>query len=295
MALPGLKYAIQVYSNFSLGFLTKNVDKVLLGKFHGAEILGNYDRSYHLFSMPANQILTPLNNVALATLSRIKNDKEKFTAYFTKAVSMVAFPSALLSLVLTLCARDIVFILLGQNWEGAGPVVMAFGPGIASTIVYGTHSWLHLSLGTPNRWFKWNLLATTLTLIGFIIAAPFGAKAMAMAYSIRGYALLVPALWYAGRPIQLSLGTTIRPIWAYFTSAASVGIFWFFISSFWLPFHEILMRLSPLGRVGISSLSAAFLYVALVVVLQRDLSSIRETLSIIMLAVSKQKASTAQP
>ena len=35
-ALPGLKYALQVYGNFSLGYLTRNIDKVLLGKFHGS-------------------------------------------------------------------------------------------------------------------------------------------------------------------------------------------------------------------------------------------------------------------
>jgi PST family polysaccharide transporter len=291
-ALPGLKYAAQVYSNVSLGFLTKNIDKVLLGKFHGAELLGNYDRSFHLFSMPANQILTPLHNVALATLSRLKHDQEKFTAYYAKAVAVLAFPSALLALVLTLCAQDLVLLLLGPNWADAGPVVMAFGPGIASTIIYGTHSWLHLSLGTPNRWFKWNLCATALTVAAFVAAAPFGAVAMAAAYSARAYLLTVPALWYAGRPIHFSLGAVMQSVWAYFVAAAFVGVFWLYLAGSWAPFHQLLAGLNPLVRIIASSSAASALYICLVVVLQRDLRSIRETLALILLAVSKKKAPT---
>jgi hypothetical protein len=135
-------------------------------------------------------------------------------------------------------------------------------------------------------------VATVLTVIAFIAAAPFGAVAMAIAYSARAYALTVPALWYAGRPIQFSLRAVIRSVWPYFASAAFVCIFWLFISVSWVPFHELLMRLHPFVRIVITSLSASFLYVGLVVILQRDLSSIRETLSLIMLAVSKKKASS---
>ncbi len=119
-AIPGLKYAVKVYSNFSIGYLTRSIDKVLLGKFYGSELLGNYDRAYHLSSMPAGQLLTPLHSVALATLSRLQNDKERFLVYYTKAVSMVAFLGTIAAICLTLSAKDLIPLLLGPEWVDAG-------------------------------------------------------------------------------------------------------------------------------------------------------------------------------
>lgn len=289
-ALPGLKYAIQVYCNFSLEYVTRNIDKVLLGKFHGSELLGNYDRAYYLSLMPANQLLTPLHSVALATLSRLRNDRERFTAYYTKAVSMIAFLGTIVAVILTFSAQDLILLLLGPEWAEAGRVVMALGPGIAAMLVYGTHSWLHLSLGTPNKWLRWNIFASVLTITAFIIAAPFGAVAMGIAYSARAYVLTLPALWYAGRPIQLSLKVLTSSIWAYFVSAISVCVFWLYLSAYWLSLKGLLAGLSPLNRVVMTSCIISFLYVAIVIILQRGLGSIREILSLSRLILSRKKS-----
>ena len=288
VALPGLKYAIQVYFNITLGFVMRGLDKVLLGKFHGAELLGSYDRAYYIFSMPVDQLLTPLHGVALATLSRVKQDKERLSAYYGKAVATVAFPGTLASLLLTISAKDLVLVLLGPNWIDTGMVVMAFGPGIAAELVYGTHSWLHLSLGTPNRWFKWHVLATVITVVAFLIAAPFGAVAMAIAFSLRTYTLIVPAVWYAGRPIELSLGVLIRYFRAYFVSGICVGILWFAVSEYWLPLRTVLVGLGPMNRILIASCTATILYVGFVVALQRSFRAIRDVGSLIRQAFSRR-------
>lgn len=280
-ALPGLKYALQVYCNFSLGYVMRNIDKVLLGKYHGSALLGNYDRAYYLSSMPAAQLLTPLNNVALSTLSRLRNDKERFYIYYTKAVSMVSFLGTVTAVILTLSAKDLIQLLLGPAWAESGLVLMAFSLGIAASLVYGTHSWLHLSLGTPNRWLRWNIFAAILTIVAFIIAAPFGAVAMAIAYSSMAYVLVLPGLWYAGRPIQLSITCVISAIWAYITSGILVCIFWLYLSAYWLPLNGFLSGLSQLNRIFMTSCIASFLYIAIVIILQRNLSSIRETHSLI--------------
>ncbi len=278
---PALKYAVQVYANISLGYLMRGIDKVLLGKYHGPELLGNYDRAYNIFSMPATQILIPLHSVALATLSRLKDDKERYTSYFARAVALVSFPGTLAALILTILAQDLVQLLLGSNWVEAGPVVMAFGPGIAGQIVYGTNSWLHLSLGTPNRWFRWNLISAGFTVVAFVIAAPYGAVVLAATYSLRNFVLIVPAFWYAGRPIQLSLGAVIRYFRAYFISAGVVALGWYLSLNYWLPWKALMTGLSPLSRILVVSGLVTFLYVALVVLFQRSFRTIRDILSLI--------------
>lgn len=287
-ALPAFKYAVQVYCNFSLVYLMRNVDKVLLGKFHGSELLGHYDRAYHLSSLPANQLLIPLHNVALATLSRLINDKARFIAYFTKAVAMVALLGNLAAIILTLSAEDLILLLLGPAWNDAGRVVMAFGPGIAAMLVYGTHSWLHLSLGTPNRWLRWNILSSIFTIIAFAIAAPYGATAMAAAYSTTACILVAPALWYAGRPIGLSVAVVVDSLWTFFASAILVGTLWLSLSTYWFPFKLLLENISLLTRVLMTCFIVAFLYLSIVILLQRSFRSIREITSFIGVFLSRK-------
>lgn len=290
--LPGLKYAVQVYCNFSLGYFSRSIDTVLIGRFHGPRVLGIYDRAYYFSTMPAGQLLTPLHSVALATLSRLREDEKRFTAYFTKAVSIVAFFGALVALLMTITANDLIPLLLGPEWTESAQVVMAFGPGIASMLVYGTHSWLHLSLGTPNRWLRWNVLSTLLTATIFIIAAPYGPVAMAIAYSGKTLALLLPALWYAGRPIQLSMAHLLPAIWSYFASAAAVYIFWLFISQCWWPLSNLLAEMASLYRIVLISCIAPLLYISLVCMLQRSTQALNEISALIQLIITRREVKT---
>lgn len=289
-ALPGLKYAIQVYFNFSLGYVTRNIDKVLLGKFYGSDILGNYDRAYHLSSMPANQLLTPLHGIALSTLSRLRNDEIRFTSYFTKAVSTVALMGSISAAVLTLTAQDLIPFLLGPDWREAGRVVMVFGPGIAPMLVYGTHSWLHLALGKPDRWLRWNIFATIITFAAFLIATPFGAVAMALAYSVISFILFIPALWYAGIPVHLRVGKILSSICPFFFSAFLVSVFWLYFSESWSPWSGYLLSLSPLTRICITTFFALILYILAVIACQRNLRSFHDIFSLLRLMFSRQQS-----
>jgi len=282
-ARPGLKYAIRIFMNVSLGFIMNGLDKVLLGRYHGSELLGNYDRAYYIFSMPATQLLTPLHNVALATLSRLKGDRQRFTEYYARAVSLVTFPGVFTALALTISARDLVNLILGPTWVEAGRVVSAFGPGIAAMLFYGTSSWLHLSLGTPDRWLRWNLFAAAVTVTAFVIAAPFGAVAMATALTIRTFTIAIPAIWYGGRPIHLNLGTVMKNIWPYFVSGTVVYLFWIFLLGHWSPATDLAMSSGPIARIFLSTGISAVLYLALVVTFQRGFKSIRDILSLIPL------------
>ena len=288
-ALPGFKYALKVYGSFSLTYIMRNVDKVLLGKFHGTDVLGNYDRAYQLSMIPSNNLLTPLHNVALATLSRLTNDKEKFISYYTKAIGMVAFLGTAAALILTLSAHDIIYLLLGQEWMDAGPVVMAFGPGIAAMFIYGTHSWLHLSLGTPNRWLRWNILSSIFIIIAFAIAAPYGAVAMASAYSATAYILVIPALWYAGQPIGFSALSVFGFLWAYFASALVVFISWSMVSNFTLFLNGQLGNIHLILKIFFVSIIALFFYVGLVTLFQKSFRSIREIIEILTLFLHRPK------
>jgi PST family polysaccharide transporter len=287
-ALPGLKYTLKIYCNLSLGLATKNVDKILLGRFHGAFLLGQYDRAFFLASVPATQMLNPLQSVALSTLSKLQHDPTKFTSYFLKATSLVSFIGTIGALIMTLTAQDIIFMLLGPEWSQAGKIVMAFGPGIAASLVYGTISWLHLSLGTPARWVKWNICAVSTIIVSFIITAPLGGVAMAIAMSLCQYILVLPGLWYAGKPIGLKISAVIKVIWAFFASGFFVFFLWVMLPPFWPPLDLFLNKIGPLFRFIVVSTTASLAYLVFVSLLQMSFKTYTDFWRIFVLIMDKR-------
>ncbi|NPU84682.1 MAG: lipopolysaccharide biosynthesis protein [Syntrophaceae bacterium] len=286
-AIPGLKFAVKVYGNFSIDYFTKSFDRMLLGKFHGSAILGNYERAYHLSSMPAQQIIFPLTTVALSTLSRLRDDRERYFQYYTKAVSMVAFIGTLAAVVLMLSSRDLVPLLLGPGWTETGEILMAFSPGIAAMLVYATISWLHLSLGTPGRWLRWNILATIVTVVFFAAAAPFGALAMAASVSLVKFILVLPGLWYAGRPIEMNIAALLRSIMPYFLAGILASAIWLSLPLIWPYFNVLYDHLSLFSRVLMIVVIIPLLYIGIVVILQRSFSSIYELVDLVKIFLKR--------
>ena len=55
--------------------LAYNADKILLGRFWGAEALGIYSRAYQLINLPVDGLNSAISQVALPALARVQDDK----------------------------------------------------------------------------------------------------------------------------------------------------------------------------------------------------------------------------
>src|SRR5437870_8668696 len=69
-------------------YLAYNVDKVLVGRFWGAEALGTYGRAYQLINLPYENLHTTMGLVMFPALSRVQNDPARLRSYFLKGYSL---------------------------------------------------------------------------------------------------------------------------------------------------------------------------------------------------------------
>jgi PST family polysaccharide transporter len=90
-------------------------------------------------------------------------------------------------------------------------------------LLAGTVGWIHLSIGNPGRWLRWTLVELAVTASLFLVALPWGPKGIAAAWSASYYILLIPALWYAGRPIGLGVSFFVAAVWRYAAAALLAG------------------------------------------------------------------------
>lgn len=279
--LPMLKFAVNTYGNFTMNYFSRNLDKILIGWRYSTQSLGYYDRAYHLFVMPVNQLSAPLASVSLATLSRLRNDPKKYHKYYLEAISILSFIGMPLSATLTLIGKDMILLLLGPQWSKAGQIFTVFGPAVGIMLIYSTNGWLHLSLGKADRWFRWAIMAFIVTALCFIIGLQFGTLGVAIAYSASFYILIGPCLWYAGKPIRLKLTSIVSTIWKYFVSALFAGLISFFILHFFDLTSNIFIGLNIFLRLLLSSFLCIIIYLILVVAFYRSMKPITRFISVL--------------
>jgi O-antigen/teichoic acid export membrane protein len=219
----GLKFAMNVYAHFAFSYSTRNTDNLLIGWRYGAQPLGFYKKAYDLFVMPQSQLLGPLSAVVVSTLSRVSRDRKLFQRYFLRAISVLALVGMGIGVDFSLVGKDLIRFLLGPGWEEAGRIFALFGPGIGVMLLYNTHGWIHLSIGRPERWFRWGLMEFVVTASLFLLALRWGPSGIALAWTISFFFLMFPGFWYAGKPIGLGMGPVFAVIWKFFAASAGAG------------------------------------------------------------------------
>jgi len=219
-----VRFALHVYGRFSFNYTTRNTDNLLVGMRFGSASLGFYKKAYDLFLLPANQLYIPVSDVVLSTLSRLERGSAEYRRYFLNGLSVLAFVSMGAGALLTLTAKDLIRLLLGEKWSPAGHIFAFFGPGIGIMLVYFTSGLIHLSIGRADRWFRWVVLEFGVTVLLFCLALRWGPVGIASAWSASFWILFVPAFIYAGKPIHFGIAPILAVVWKYTVASLVAGL-----------------------------------------------------------------------
>jgi PST family polysaccharide transporter len=218
-----VRFAMNTFGHFAANYCTRNLDNFLVGWFFGPASLGFYKKAYDLCVLPVAQLSDPLNSVAMPVLSRLAGDPERYRRYALRALSTLAFIGMGLGAGLALVGKDLMLVILGPRWDESGKIFTFFAPGIGAMLIYFAYGWIHLSLGRPDRLFRWGLIGFTVIGLLFVLWLPWGPVGIAMAWVMSVWILAIPALWYAGRPAGLGAGAIVMAVWKYVCASALAG------------------------------------------------------------------------
>jgi PST family polysaccharide transporter len=218
-----MRFALHVYGRFSFNYITRNTDNLLVGWRFGPASLGFYKKAYDLFLLPANQLLIPVSDVVLSTLSRLERGSAEYRRYFLNGLSILAFVGMGAGAVLTLVGKDLIRLLLGVKWDAAGQIFTFFGPGVGIMLICATTGIIHLSIGRADRWFRWVVVEFAVTVSFFFVGLRWGPVGVASAWTASFWILTIPAFWYAGRPIHFGVTPVLAVIWRYVLASLLAG------------------------------------------------------------------------
>ena len=263
-----VRFAIQVYGRFSFNYFSRNMDNLLVGWRFNAQALGFYKKAYDLFALSA--ILQSFTPIAVSALSRVAHDPQQYKRQLLRILSVWALLGMGVGGIVTLTGRDLVHVLLGPRWAPAGHIFTFFGPGFGLMFIYGCHGWIHLSIGRPGRWLKWGILEFLVTGGLFVLGLPWGPAGVAAAWTLSVLILLIPALCYAGSPIQLGILPVVSAIWKFAAASLLAGCITALAARTLQPFAAATDLIRVTARMLMISASFSVLYLGTVVILHRS-------------------------
>lgn len=207
-AMPGLgsmlRFGGTVSFNSFLAYLAYNTDKILLGRFWGAEMLGIYGRAYQLAYLPTENLNTTLGLVAFPALSRLQNDPLRLRNYFLKGYRLFLSLTMPITITFALFADDIILVLLGPKWHQAAAIFRLLAPTVMVFGLINPFFWLILSIGHVQRSLRMALVLTPVIICGYTLGLSHGPHGVAAAFSITMLLLTAPFILWARRGTSIS-------------------------------------------------------------------------------------------
>jgi O-antigen/teichoic acid export membrane protein len=209
------------------------------------------------------QTLIQLHTVGSAALSKLQSNPTALAQKYEAALSALAFFVMPAAAILSVTAQDLTVMLLGEKWRATGLLLSIIALRGIFQVVEGSQGWLHLSIGTADRWRNWGVVSLVAQIVAVLGALPFGATGVAMAVVMTSLLLAVPSITYAGRPIGIRAALVIRAV-----GQQTVGAIASAAGGWWLQ-TTALAHCSSFVRIFLSIAFCISIYLVLVVGLFR--------------------------
>jgi PST family polysaccharide transporter len=187
-------------------------DNFLVGRSLGAAALGIYAVAFRFYYVIVDVTMSSMASVALSTFSRVQEDQSAIRRAFlsgTRLTTIVALP---FFAGLAVVAPEMIFVLVGRQWDAAAPVVRALCPsGLILCLMYLDRS-LMISLGRPRLALGITAVAVALRLVGYLIGVQFGVVGVAVGLSIASVAFWPGRLVVVARLTGLTLPSYLRQL-----------------------------------------------------------------------------------
>ena len=193
-------------------YLGYNAEKILLGRFWGASVLGLYGKAYSLVNLPTTQLHSSIYTVAFPAFSRLQADRQRLNNSFLQVYTAVVSLSIPATICCMLFAEEMIRIALGPKWSGAVPIFRLLGPTVLAFGMINPFGWFLVSTGRVVRSFKMSLVIAPLVIIAILIGLHYGPNGVALSYSAVMTLLTVPMIIWAVYETGIAFSDIMRAI-----------------------------------------------------------------------------------
>lgn len=150
-------------------YFSRNLDKLLIGKYMSTQLLGYYEKSYRMMMLPLQNLTFVISPVMHPIFSDFQNDFVKLERSYMKVVKLLAIIGFPLSVFLFFNARELMLIVFGPQWEMSVMPFRIFSLSVGFQILLSTTGPIFQAANSTKYLFVSGLLSTILNVAGILV------------------------------------------------------------------------------------------------------------------------------
>lgn len=151
-----------------INYFSRNLDKLLIGKYMSMSALGYYEKSYRLMMLPLQNITQVITPVMHPILSDYQNDKEQLATSYERIVRFLTFIGLPISVLLFFTAHEVTLIIFGDQWLPSVPVFRILSLSVGVQIILSSSGSIFQAAGDTRSLFICGLFSSTLNVAGIL-------------------------------------------------------------------------------------------------------------------------------
>lgn len=195
-----LGFSFSVTGTTSLGFLSNNIDDLLVGKLLGSRALGYYSLAYGVM-VAIGRLSVTVSNAAYPAMVRVQDDRERLRRAYLEASRYIMLLCLPLAIGVAVTGPVLVPLVFGSQWrpaEGALILLALSGPALLLTQLSGR---LYTAIGLPNLALARSVGGVILYIPAFVIGVHYGVNGVAGGFTVVCYLRAPVDLWLSARTV----------------------------------------------------------------------------------------------
>lgn len=152
-----------------INYFSRNLDKLLIGKYMSMSDLGYYEKSYRLMMLPLQNITQVITPVMHPIFSDFQNDKNKLATSYERIIRFLSFIGLPLSVLLFFTAKEVTLIIFGDQWLPSVPVFRILALSVGIQIILSSSGSIFQAAGDTRSLFVCGVFSSTLNVAGMLL------------------------------------------------------------------------------------------------------------------------------
>jgi PST family polysaccharide transporter len=254
-------YSAYVFLFNFVNYFSRDSDKLLIGRYIGMADLGQYQKSYALMMMPAQNISDVITPVLHPIFSEFQNNIHFIKEKYFKFLHIVSYISFTLCVFLYFVSSEAILIVYGDNWTPAIRPFQILSLTISTQMLLSSSGSIFQAVNATKQFFIAGCLCALYMLTAFVISIYFWGTIEAVAWGFLVAQLLntfssfsilfrsLKASWGDFIPIiirPLSFGVIIAIAFIFLPNFQEYGLFYYKsdrVCSFVINTNGVILRI----------------------------------------------------
>lgn len=215
-----------------INYFSRNLDKLLIGRYIGLAPLGQYEKSYRLMLMPLQNITFAVTPVLQPVLSKFQDSPREIADKYIKLFHFLCYIGFPLSVLLFFTGGELILLFFGDQWHDAVFPFRILALTVGLQILNGTSGSVYQSANATRQLFISGCWGAFFMVTAFAVTI-FGwgtINAVAVGYAIAQLFNSAQTYWLLFRTLQFPLHRAlIGMVYPLFVSLSMGLVLWLFL------------------------------------------------------------------